>query len=696
MRAWFAVPLVLFDSVRATRTGTPVEKVVHLLQDLKANIEKDGEEEKKMYDEFGCWCTKTSDRKATAIHDARDELRQLASKINELKSEVSSLVTGIEDDVASAIDNEKEQKEATEIRQEENELFMAEEAEAKQAMAAMEKTFTILGSAALIQSDEKSAMEVAGAVQSQLAKIPDGIALRVQSKTLSMLRTTAAGLQSKETYEPSYKSLEKILKALDDEIRKDLKDRTKDENEKDTDFRDLMVTKQEELLALHDSIKKQEKKKAETEVELTAASTTFDDVESQMKLDVKFFDEMKESCEDTAEEWEERTSLRQEELDGINEALEILTSDDARKLFADAIKPGKETFLQVSAVTNTPQGKAYDILRRLSAETKKLAFAQLAVQVKTATGGRFDDVIEAIDDIVETLKEEGQSDIDKRDQCKDEYHEIQSKSDDLKWKIKKNDAKIAKLEELIEQKQKEKAQTIDEIESVEREIEEMENVRKEENEAFKKAKKDDEDAISLLHDARDALSKFYKDNDIEMGDLQEPAMLQKHEEPEFARSKDDAPDVKFSNKGKRKGESKGIISLLSMIAEDLEDEVKNAEKAEDKAQEDFEDRLDMAHKQKDDLEDKKENIKDIISDHDSAKSDEHDDKDDNVADLESEMKFKADIKPDCDFITNAFSIRAERRAHEMEGLRKAKAFLKGAKPAAMLHISNRAALRGHA
>ena len=41
------------------------------------------------------------------------------------------------------------------------------------------------------------------------------------------------------------------------------------------------------------------------------------------------------------------------------------------------------------------------------------------------------------------------------------------------------------------------------------------------------------------------------------------------QEPVFKVSADQAPDASFSGKGSHKGESKGIVSILTMIIEDL-------------------------------------------------------------------------------------------------------------------------------
>merc|ERR1712048_1546378 len=267
------------------------------------------------------------------------------------------------------------------------------------------------------------------------------------------------------------------------------------------------------------------------------------------------------------DEWDERKSLREEEIKGMNEALDVLTSDEARELFAKSIKPGKETmFLQVASddSTTAPAQHAYAVLKAQATKAHSLRLAQLAVTVRNAKSGHFDAVIKSIDAVIQNLKEEEQADVDKRDQCKDTYTEIESTVKDLSWKIKKNEAKIDKLEKLIAMHTEEKLKTIEEIESVTAQMEAMTKQRNQENEAFLAAKKDDQDAIALLEAARDALSKYYKKNKIEMGPIQGSVKGQFLQQKPFDVSEDQAPDATFSHKGSRKNESKGVIQLMSM------------------------------------------------------------------------------------------------------------------------------------
>jgi len=524
--------------------------------------------------------------------------------------------------------------------------------------------------------------------------------LRLSPKTLTMLQQSQKG-----DFKPSHDTLETILKALDDEITSDWETRDGEEKTLDEDYEDLMASKQKEMKTMEGAIAKKEKEKAEAEIELAAATQEYDDTDAQMNSDIEFFDEAKESCTEKSEEWTEREELRTAEMDGIKEALNILTSDSAREMFASAIKPGIEAFIQVDASNSNPllsaTEKAYTVVKMLSSKAddkKAIEFARLAVSIKESAemkgkkGARdqFKAVLVEIDKIIGNLKDEGQDDIDKRDECKEQYQSIAVEIQDRNWKVEKNEAKISKLEDMIEKKQEEKAKTIEEIKAVVKEIEELEDQRKEDQAAFEQAKSDDESAIDLLHEARDALKKFYEDNDIDMGELQEPAFLAKKAvakkagEPKFERDEDDAPDAKFSGSGNSKNQAKGILSLLSMISEDLEDEVTNAVKSEAKAVKAFDAQLKINKDQKDDLTEKKTNIEGVIDKHETSKTNEEDDMGDNNDAIKSEKNYKADIQVDCDFMLKAFDYRRERRAMEVDALTNAKAMLRGAAPGAFL------------
>merc|ERR1719272_360203 len=158
------------------------------------------------------------------------------------------------------------------------------------------------------------------------------------------------------------------------------------------------------------------------------------------------------------------------------------------------------------------------------------------------------------------LQDEQNDDIKKRDKCKLQYTSVASVIQEQDWKIENNVAMIDKLQALIEKRTEEKEETIKQIEEVTQEMKDMEEQRTEENTAFVKGKEEDISAIEIMTQAKKALAEYGKKNMVEL--LQQG--------PEFEKSADQAPDTEFSGKGKRKGESKGILSIMTMLIEDLE------------------------------------------------------------------------------------------------------------------------------
>jgi len=436
---------------------------------------------------------------------------------------------------------------------------------------------------------------------------------------------------------------------------------------------------------MNEIVAKKEAEKAEASQELADTTQELDDTEKEMKETIEYFDNLKAGCLAKHEEWEARKGGYKEELEGIAKALEILTSDEARALFGKAIKPGMETsFMQLDIDSSLERAKmkAYDVLKAQAQKHHSLRLAALAATVRTMGVGHFDKVIEEIDKMIAELKAEEADDIKQRDWCKDEYQEISEEKAELDWLIKNNEAMIVKLTAIIESLIEEIDATVKEIDDTKKAIEQMEDERKAEHEEFQIAKKDDEDAIALLTKTVEVLGAYYKKEKIEMGPIQGSMKLM--QEPEFAIDDDNAPEATFKEKGSRKNESKGVISILTMLIEDLTMEIKNGIKDEVASQAEFEKNVDAAKKLIESLEEKKVNLEDDKAKNEQKRSDEEETMADNKNKLKLNREYLESIKPDCDWMLNSFEERREKRKAEMNGLVTAKEYLAGAAPPAMM------------
>jgi chromosome segregation ATPase len=681
-------------------TTGPLEKVVVLLRNLKTNIENDGKQEQQSYDKFACWCEKTTDRKATGIHSAQLQLQSLGHDVQSKRSYNQVLMFRI-GDADQAIDaNKKAQAEAQSIREKEHGNYQMETVEVEQALAALERAILVLREGtSFLQNDNAAG---ASAVRAVVAALPSSAATKAND--VSLLNEFVS-LKASSKYAPQSATIQGILADMHNTFAADLERATLAEAEASRAFEELMAIKTSELLQLEEERAKLSEQKATNEEQLASVSQEFDDTEAQMTADIAFFDASKESCHAKHTEWTERSDLRSEELKGISDALDILSQDSSRTLLSGAIKEGKETGVVTTYDSGrdiafsliemqTPTQKAYTAIKSVAAQVHSYRLAMMAVKVRQAKVGHFDKVIEAIDSMLQTLKSEDAADIEKRDQCIDQYKSIESAVGNYTWLIQKNEGKIRKIDDSITSARADKVAAEKDKQETSEQIAAMTQERHDEHAEYLQAKQDDQNAIDLLMQARHALSSYYKNHSIALGPIQGDVKgVSLLTQPEFAVGEDSAPETTFANKGSRKHEAKGIVQILTMLIEDLNDEIKNGMRQEESAQLEFEKLLKSANSLVSELETKIVNLGSTLSQLDGEKVDEEIDKGHNEESLSDEKEYKSNIKTDCDWIIGAFGKRASARTAEMNGLVAAKEFLAGYTPAtpALLEKKQRAA-----
>jgi len=659
---------LLAGSALSVQADGPVDKVVTMLKKLKTDLNNDEKSEQAVYDKYACWCEETTQRKATAIEDAKSMLKRTGQDILKLKGKVSTRTDEIEEKQQQIKDNEEAQEMATTARSKENGKWQEDSATTNEAMTAINAAMDVLQKAtSFLQADATARLQKA--MTSVLDAAPAAALAALSTDKLGQLRSFT---QVKAHYAPQSATIQGILGDMYTTMGVDLMDSTAAEAKANRIFEGFIAEKDKELRELKEILVKKTKEKAEAEAMLAESTEAFDDVSKQLKADVEFFDTTKDACEKTTDSWKVRHDLRVTEIDGIAEALKILTGPEAKKLFAKAIKPGKETmFLQLDSTPKKDRQvdmeKVYGELKKRASGSHSLRLASIAAQVRLAKAGHFDKVIKSIDDLIAVLAKEQESDTKKRNECDEQYQDIAQESNKLDWKIKNNKAKIQKLNNLIKDREDDKDQTVKEIGETKKDIKDMTAERKKENGEFVQAKKDDLAAIVLLEKAKEVMSDFYKKNSIKVEELvQVDGPLD---------DQDKAPDATFSGKGKRKNQSKGIVSLLTMIIEDLNDEVTNETENEAEAQRSYEKSLATAEQLLSDLKAKKTSLEEAIAKRKKEKTDENKDKKANEDDLATQVKTKDGLEEDCDYMLDKHDERRDFRTAETEALRDAKEFL---------------------
>merc|ERR1719327_1606107 len=90
-------------SEQMSMSERPTAKVVALLKDMGAQLEKEGEEDESLYDKMACWCETNDKEKTKSISDAEAHITDLTTKIEELTATSSRLNTEI-DNLSKEVD----------------------------------------------------------------------------------------------------------------------------------------------------------------------------------------------------------------------------------------------------------------------------------------------------------------------------------------------------------------------------------------------------------------------------------------------------------------------------------------------------------------------------------------------------------------------------------------------------------------
>jgi hypothetical protein len=584
----------------------------------------------------------------------------------------------------------KAQKEANEVRGKENNEYENEKNENEQCIGAMEAAIKVLTGAGtgkkgfLETMQEAQLLSVVDGVRGVLGK--DAVTSTLSDKDLDVVQHfikspedfvgARSGMMSAAQiaanpfgdYAPQSSQIQGILKGMYDAFTADLEKSNAEEADKQKSFEELMATKKQEQETLESTLEKQEHDSAKKTKELSDSKITRDDTEAQLKADEVFFEDTKQGCKVKAGEWAERSRMRTEELTGIQKAVEILTSPDAKQTFESSAN----TFLQVKSDTHTVSTSyrkaAFSQLRTLAAKYQSTSMAEIAVAVKT--GGHFDKVMVMIDKMIALLRKEEAEDIAHRDRCESSQNKNANDADDLAHSMKKADDDLVRLGD-TESELKATIKSLKEsLASTKSDMEQLLDMRNKESKAHVKALKDDADAVALIEKAIVSLSQYYKNNKIPLDLMQKKA-------PEYTVDEDKAPETSFSGGGARKGESGGIVAILEMVKEDTENEMKvsrsddaDSEAGYEKNRAALQDTFDAQEASKIQAEKELADTEGKIADTEEFKSGKG-------ADLGEEQKLKASIEKDCAWVKSHFETRRDKRKAEIEGLVEAKNFLAG-------------------
>merc|ERR1719247_1904078 len=138
------------------------------------------------------------------------------------------------------------------------------------------------------------------------------------------------------------------------------------------------------------------------------------------------------------------------------------------------------------------------------------------------------------------------------------------------------------------------------------------------------------------------------------------------------------PSTWDSEYGGAKGESTGIIAIMTLIKQDIEKDMEKATKQEEEAVASYDKLVEDINGAIGAKEQTKADLEGSIAADEESRSSENSTMATNQGELNSIMDYLKEIAPGCDFIAMNFKMRLSNRQIEKDGLLKAKAILEGA------------------
>merc|ERR1719297_100976 len=579
-----------------TSVENPIRRVVKLLQKMQSSVAAEGDKEKKLFEEFMCYCKTGTGDLTKSITAAENKIPQVESALAAAEASKAQLEKDLAQHKANVADAKATIATATALREKEAAAFAKESSDLKTNIAALAKA-----TAAIEGGMAGSFLQNAAATAALQRMTIDADMSTADREMLTAFLSQGQG------YAPASGQIVGILKQMKETMEATLADVTAAEEAAIKTFDALMAAKKKEIEANTAAIESKLERVGQVGLDIVEMKEDLDDTAKALVEDKKFLAELEKGCATKEAEWDERCKTRADELLALSDTIKILNDDDALDLFKKTLPT--PSFIQVQERSKVLREQALAVLQAARASKKgpqpRIDFIALALRQQSS--GTFDKVISMIDEMVAILAEEQTADDDKKAYCEAEIDKTEDTKKSLERKVDDLGAALENAKGMIATLTEEIAALVDGIKALDKSVGEATENRKAENVAYKELMAADTAAEKLLSMAGNRLAKFYTPKLYEPPPKQELSAEQRiavnmgseaapTEPPMFVQVRQhDAGSVApppppetwgaYKTKGEEHG---GVVAMLNMLKADLAKEMQSATVDEEDAQAEYE------------------------------------------------------------------------------------------------------------
>jgi len=692
------LPALLWIPLASGRHAeNPLGQVVGLLTELEAKIKKEGEAEKKAFEEFVEWCDDASRNKEFEIKTASSKKAELQADIGKLTGEAEAADVKIGELASSISADDADMKSATTIREKERSDFAASEAELMDSIDTLSRAINIIerqmrkNPASLAQVDTsnldnlvRSLTAVVDAASFSTADRQRLVALAQSAQRSDVDDSVDAnaddepslGAPAATAYKSHGQGIVDVLEDLKEKAEEQLGSLRKAETNAKHNYEMLKQSLEDQMAA-------DNKDMADTKVAKASAEEAKATSESDLAMQVKILrdgnealETVKGDCMTSAADHEATVAGRKEELKVIAEAKALLQNSTSGAVYQTysflQIAGAQQVGSKLHTSADLARAEIVTLVKRLAKEERSPALAQLASRIAAverygAEAGEdpFAKVKALITDMIVKLESEAGADATEKAYCDEQLAKTEAKKGELEYDISKLTSKIDKAAATSASLKEDVNRLQAELLALVKSQAEMDKARQEGHSAYAEAKADLMQGLDGVRRALGVLRTYYgngaasasmlQDSQSLRAMMQQPATPQKHE--------------------KASGAGSSIIGILEVVESDFAKNLAAEETEEADMQADYE-KLTQENTITKTL--KEQDVKYSTQEFkslDKELAELSSDRDTTDTELSAVLDYYAKIQERCIAKPEKYEERARRRAAEIAGLKEALSIL---------------------
>lgn len=570
-----AVASLLCQTDAAAVTAAPIARVISLLGKLQAQVEKEGKKEAAEYDKYACYCKDQADDTLYAIEKSKEKIGVLSAAIKKLDGEIKDLDADIKDLTQTIKDKNADIKTAVEKRGKENDAYVKEAEEIADAIGAIEGAIKELKGS---KDDMKKAK--LNLLQDQLLEVLSLSATspsQTQLSAIQALTQAPADPAKKHAYVYQSNDIIATLETLRDQFVDKKKVANMAEKEKLFAFEEKKQSLENERDFAEKDKTEKEGIREDKNTERSDKQKDHDAEDTAMKADDGYLKELTSDCEAQAEQFDQRSKVRGDELTAMSQAMDQLKGGVQENYGSNAMAGA--SFLQLRRGSSAVA--LAQVAKLVSSEALRLHSASLTgLALKLNMGGHFDKVVGLIKDLIKKIEDEVKAMADSQTFCDEGMKKAVSNRDKNKLQMEKETATIA-------MKKAERNELAGEVEKLSAEMASLNKALLEATELRNEEKANNKVTVAEAKEGKAAVDQAI----TVLKDFYSAQFLQESKGPAENRHGESiggAPKLSYDGdyKGKQ-GASKGIIGILEVICSDFQKTISDTESDEDTAAGDF-------------------------------------------------------------------------------------------------------------